>query len=245
MITDAMIYGIQGMSVIPIQPRDKKPLVVWEPFQNYRADPDMVKFWYKKWPLANVGIVTGKISGIVVVDCDSREGLDEVNQYIRASLIGKIPTVSTGKGFHLYFKHPETVFVNNRAGLFDHVDVRGDGGYVLAPPSIHPSGKTYAWASVAKLADAPDIPPELLNLILASPAKKKEASVPPRRKIEVVWETNAKSSDPTHEDYRVRLMGSGNWTCNCARFVKGHKECRHIDEKRTLYLSMKKKERKV
>ena len=86
----------------------------------------------------NVGIVTGAASGIVVVDVDKPELIDTLG------LLPSTPTVRTGKGLHLYFKHPGRP-VANKVGLLSGVDLRGDGGYVVAPPSIHPNGASYEW----------------------------------------------------------------------------------------------------
>ena len=148
MLVEAIEYLNQGLSVIPVEPRGKKPLVNWEQYQNLRTDERTICMWWGKWPKANVGIVTGKISSLVVIDCDSRAGFENISKHIRVSLKGTIPMVSTGNGFHMFFKHPMTQFVNNRASVLEHVDIRGDGGYVVAPPSVHPSGREIGRAHV-------------------------------------------------------------------------------------------------
>ena len=62
----ARAYAAHGWSVIPMQPRGKRPLVVWREFQQRAATVDEIDRWYRHWPDANVGIVTGQVSGIVV-----------------------------------------------------------------------------------------------------------------------------------------------------------------------------------
>jgi|ERR1044071_1786247 hypothetical protein len=232
MINEALIYAQQGFSVIPLKPRDKRPLVTWEPFQNMIASISTVKFWWEQWPNANIGIVTGKISGIVVVDCDSMAGLKRVRNYIRATLVGKIPMASTSAGVHLYFKHPMDKFINNRGKMLEDVDVRGDGGYVVAPPSMHSSGKKYSWITAIQADKAAPIPPELLNVILSAPTLNLTEKTSPKRST-VAHEAIVESSRPGHGPYRVRLMSSGNWTCQCDGYVKGHYVCQHIKKEQS------------
>jgi hypothetical protein len=123
------------------------------------SDPEALSKWAAAWPYMNVGIVTGAASGVIVVDVDGDDGLISVKKKTE----GKAPitwTAMTGRGRHFYFRHPETS-VKNRAAIFPHVDLRGDGGYVVAPPSTHASGVRYSWAPGSgqddiDLAYAPD-----------------------------------------------------------------------------------------
>jgi hypothetical protein len=106
-----------------------------------------VASWYRQWPDANVGIVTGEISNLIVLDVDPKHGGDASLEGLERRY-GPLPvTVESrtgGGGRHLYFAHPGQ-FVRNRVGLAQGIDLRGDGGYIVAPPSIHPTGGSYAW----------------------------------------------------------------------------------------------------
>lgn len=102
------------------------------------TDADKIRAWWEKWPRANVAVRTGKESGIIVLDVDGELG----RQSIKGLNLPVTATVLTGRGFHYYFKHPGG-HVTTKTGLFPGVDIRGDGGYVLAPPSRHISGKKY------------------------------------------------------------------------------------------------------
>ncbi|RMD78796.1 MAG: DNA primase [Gammaproteobacteria bacterium] len=130
-------------------PGDKRPLVPWQSLQHHRPSPREVVRWFRRWPRANVGIVTGRISGLVVLDVDPAHG-GEASLARLEEAHGPLPeTVACrtgGGGRHLYFAHPGGV-VRNRAGLAQGLDLRGDGGYVVAPPSVHLSGARYAWES--------------------------------------------------------------------------------------------------
>lgn len=69
-LNQALLFKAEGMSVIPIQPREKKPAIRWTPFSTRRASSLEIQAWFRKWPAANVGVVTGSVSNIVIVDID-------------------------------------------------------------------------------------------------------------------------------------------------------------------------------
>jgi hypothetical protein len=174
----AHAYAARGWSVIPIEPRGKRPLVAWLEFQERRAERDEIDAWYRHWPDANVGVVTGRVSGIVVIDVDAKHGGFESLSAIERDLGGLPDTVAAvtgGGGRHLYFDHPREA-LRNRVGLRPGIDLRADGGCVVAPPSVHPSGRRYAWVTgrgpdqnpVAKL------PPWLLDM-LRNPARRRHS----------------------------------------------------------------------
>jgi hypothetical protein len=143
----AFEYLRRGWSVIPIRPHDKRPAIRWMEFQHRLATEDEIREWYRHWPEGNVGIVTGAISSLVVVDVDPKhDGDASLEALIRehGPLPHTIEAETGGGGRHLYFSHPGGV-VRNKVGLAPGIDLRGDGGCVVAPPSIHASGKTYAW----------------------------------------------------------------------------------------------------
>jgi hypothetical protein len=125
------------------------------------TDLAQIESWWRKWPTANVAIRTGAASGLVVIDVDpDHDGEISLTNLVREC--GQVPegrVVSTGGGGrHLYFRHPGTP-VRNDVGrrLGPGIDVRGDGGYVLAPPSRHVSGKRYVVAMLpTELPELPD-----------------------------------------------------------------------------------------
>jgi hypothetical protein len=154
-------YGRLGWSVIPIEPRGKRPLVRWQVYQHRRPEATEIAEWFRRWPNANIAIVTGVVSGLVVLDLDPRHGADASRQELERKH-GAIPeTVEArtgGGGRHIYFAHPGEL-LHNRVGLAPGVDLRGDGGYVVAPPSVHASGEPYRWErspDVCLLAPLPD-----------------------------------------------------------------------------------------
>lgn len=142
MLKQAMQYFDRGWSIMPLQPRSKDPMLSWKQYQTRRAGEGKVKRWWKQCPEANIGIVTGAISGLIVLDIDSMLALEIVKE----KGVAKTPIAATGKGYHVYFSFPGFSVKNatSLAGV-KGLDVRGDGGYVVAPPSLHPSGRRYTW----------------------------------------------------------------------------------------------------
>jgi len=143
----ALRYAARGWSVIPVEPGGKRPLVSWLELQRRRASPAEIETWFAQHPDANVGIVTGAVSGLVVLDVDAgRGGSESVENW--ACRYGPLPptveALTGGGGRHLYVQHPG-VATANRVGLAAGIDLRGDGGCVVAPPSLHASGRHYAW----------------------------------------------------------------------------------------------------
>jgi hypothetical protein len=180
----ALDYCRRGWSVIPLRfagsvEEQKRPLIpTWEEFQKQPATEEQVRAWWSKWPQANTGIVTGEVSGLIVVDLDGPNAV----ALLRSAKVNppKTAAVSTGKGFHAYYRHPGYP-VANRAGLLSDgdksaVDVRGDGGYVVAPPSVHGSGRVYQWV-VHPDEGITNLPADLAALIArkGSPASPTEA----------------------------------------------------------------------
>ncbi|MBI4369725.1 MAG: bifunctional DNA primase/polymerase [Elusimicrobia bacterium] len=110
-----------------------------------------IRYWWEQWPNANIGVATGEKSGIMVLDIDSRHGGEESFAKLEAAH-GKTPQtlecLTGGGGRHLYFIHPGAP-VKNKIGFMPGLDIRGDGGYVVAPPSVHISGGLYQWKKTA------------------------------------------------------------------------------------------------
>ena len=105
------------------------------------TDETQIRDWWVTWPDANIGLVTGIKSNIIVLDVDEG-GEKELEKW------DATPTAvcTTGNGKHLYFTHPETE-IRNSQGFLPGLDIRGDGGCIVAPPSLHKSGKRYSWIS--------------------------------------------------------------------------------------------------
>ena len=119
-----------------------------------------------KWRDANIGIATGAVSRLVVVDVDGSDAECAIAPYL-AAVTGPLFVVRTGRGRHLYFAEPATP-LGNRANVLPHVDVRGTGGYVIGAPRVHVTGPVYETDDL--LAPLPIIPDPLFALLAPSSA---------------------------------------------------------------------------
>ena len=150
-LRDAAIeYAKQGFAVFPLKPRNKTPMQAGG-FKIATTDQRQIEKWWRDTPTANIGIATGQRSGgIVVIDLDVDDnkginGYDSLRDWQRVN--GDLPDTAdsiTGRGgYHLFFRTSESV--KCRTGILEGVDVRADGGYIVAPPSIHSNGNKYMW----------------------------------------------------------------------------------------------------
>lgn len=143
-LKEALNYAKKGFSVIPLLPGDKKAAVPWTEFQKRCATLEEVAEWWIRWPNANIGLVTGRISDLLVVDLDKYK--PEYDPKIELEHFDSLntPTAESPRGGnHLYFKFTEGITI--AAGLFPGVDIRGEGGYIVAPPSVNGTGNPYKW----------------------------------------------------------------------------------------------------
>jgi hypothetical protein len=173
----------RGWSLVPLEPRGKRARVSWKAYQTERADANTVRDWLEAWPDANAGVITGRVSGICVLDVDGEQG--------EASLQGKempvTPYVVTAKGRHYYFAYPalaEGQRIITDAGVLPGLDSRGDGGYVVGPGSVHETGVIYEWGFAPDECGLAQPPQWWLDLVVAADEDPREAaptySVPAR-----------------------------------------------------------------
>jgi hypothetical protein len=151
LLRTALAYASRGMAVFPVVPRDKRP-AVHNGVKRATTNADEITGWWRSTPEFNIGLATGPRSGCFVVDVDGDDGDASLAELVRQH--GALPATAaslTGRGSHLWFKWPDRNVRISAGKVAPGIDVRGDGGYVLAPPSIHPSGAIYAWS-----VDAPD-----------------------------------------------------------------------------------------
>lgn len=167
MIEHALDYLVRGLPVFPVcsplmgahEHRDrtrkrmvpcppdkwgKTPMTPWKDYQDELPSPDEVRSWWRRWPVANIGMATGRLSGVIVLDCDSAEARQLA---LERGGLEDAPAVWTGApgGIHFWIAHPGYE-VRNFVKDIPGTDFRGDGGYVLLPPSVHRNhGARYRW----------------------------------------------------------------------------------------------------
>lgn len=202
------------------------------------TDESQIRRWWSRWPAANVALGTGSVSGLVVLDVDPEHGGDQtLDRLVREH--GTLPegrTVRTGSGgLHLYFAHPGGV-VRNDAGrrLGAGIDIRGDGGYVIAPPSRHVQGGVYAPEGKSKVV--PELPDWLLSELRppSRPGPPAEVRYPTANAS--AWAQAALTSE--YQRLLEAPEGTRNNTLNRAAFrlgqIVGHGELAEPDVERLL-----------
>lgn len=182
----ALAYRSKGFSVIPLVQGGKIPPKGFSPipYRERIASEDEVKSWWNENPNYNVGIITGKLSNLFVVDIDSDEGFANIQEYISDSIV--TPTAETPRGGqHLFFKYPKESNLTIGAGAIPGTDFRGENGYVVASPSINGNGKGYSWVispfdKNVEFADLPSLYIKKINSIIygdVTNAENQEMSV--------------------------------------------------------------------
>ena len=190
----ALQYVRSGLSVIPIVSpsmaseelsqeefirKCKTPLVKWKQYQQRLPKEQEVIEWFNKWPNANLAIVTGRVSGVVAFDLDSDYAMQFAEE---KGGFPDTPKVRTGKGMHVFVAHPDFEIRNDVRKELD-LDIRADGGYVVAPPSYHGSGRQYEWENNLSIVDleVADCKPWMINYLKevnSCSAKAKKETTP-------------------------------------------------------------------
>jgi predicted P-loop ATPase len=170
----ALQYAKRGWAVLPCRPKDKCPATPHGYKDATSRAADVIRGW-KQNPRSNIGIATGAPSGVLVLDVDPRNGGDRSLaelQRIHGELTSTVTTTTGGGGLHYYFSLPEGVQVRSSV-LADGLDIKANGGYVLAPPSVHPSGATYSWLLAPDKHQVAPVPQWLLEAATPKPKPRK------------------------------------------------------------------------
>ena len=181
----ALAFAARGWPVFPASPQHKRPLLAAavDPATGKKlrgtggvsaasTDGDQVRAWWVKWPAAMVGVATG-FDRLFVLDFDPRVDADTgeifelaglkaaLEAQMGCALPDSLTSITQSGGVHVWLRWPDDggPSVRNRGNLPPHVDVRGLGGYVIAPPSVMASGARYKWRRRGGVADDPAVTP--------------------------------------------------------------------------------------
>lgn len=151
----ALEYLKAGLCVLPVHPFSKRPCMSnWQKYITQRPTEEEVTKWFTALSGVGIGVVTGKISGLVVLDIDTRyeENVEALFDKYPTNLIAR----SGSGGYHLYYRYPDKVnHIPNAVNIIEGVDLRADGGFIVLPPTVHASGKAYEWIRYEGMLDFP------------------------------------------------------------------------------------------
>ncbi len=151
-------------------------------------DPEQVGAWWLKYPDANIGIATGDASGFLALDVDPRhggwEGLQSLFERIGEPFPATVEAITGSDGRHFLFRMPDADIRNSAGKLGKGLDVRANGGYIVAAPSLHASGKRYRWT--AEESDLADLPYKLLRE-LTDPVRAKDKAHRTNSATSITW----------------------------------------------------------
>jgi hypothetical protein len=134
------------------------------------ADPARIQAWWATWPNTNVGLITG---ALVIVDVDGTQGREALAALQRAHRpLPPTLTALTGRGMHVYFRAGTHRIANSAGRLGAGLDVRGRGGHVVAPPSLHADGHRYGWRTRRRPASLPSWLAQLLTATAPRPPRR-------------------------------------------------------------------------
>jgi len=189
-------YVDRHWSVLPISQGKKSPAMQkWTPYTEKAASIEQLYGWFDTLTGAGIGVVTGKVSGIVVIDVESycNAKIDDILAAYPTGLVAK----TGGGGWHLYYRYPESGKVGNKVRLYDGVDIRGEGGFIVLPPTRHKSGNDYTWYMKGEPGE---FPKPLIDRL-----QEERKDVP---KKETGWVTDT-----------LRGVGEGSRNHSCARLA--------------------------
>lgn len=159
MLQHALRYRDMGLSVIPVRSNSKIPATKWLEYQSRLPSVDEINQWWGREDY-NIGIVTGAVSGIMVIDCDSPSAITAFLELYK----GDAPRVRTPRGMHFFFKYEEGMQNSVRVAGYD-LDIRADGGYVVAPPSII-NNRLYEFIKpIESISIIPNIDSNIINAL--------------------------------------------------------------------------------
>lgn len=219
LLNAALDYAALGWSVHPLWPSMKEPFTK-QGFKDATADPDAIRLWWERNPDLNIGLATDD-QRFFVLDIDGPEG--KAGLAGLESRFGKLPetlVAETGHGFHYIFRYSGTQKLGNTAGragkrLGKNIDTRGTGGYIVAPPSIHPDGGTYRWLNWGTpLAELPEWVVTKLKEVEVAWKVQPQYSTNKQPQVRRTWETCCLN-------LAQASSGSRNHTLNESAFTMG------------------------
>jgi Bifunctional DNA primase/polymerase, N-terminal len=166
-------YVSLGWAIFPLAEGEKVPMKGTDGFKSASVSRAQISIWCRRFPHANIGLATGKISGVLVIDLDPRSGCNETLAKLakQGKLLGDtIEAASPRDGRHLYFAYDPRITVSKANALGSGIDVKTDGGYITAPPSFwRRNGRPYTWSRPPRGSDLPRLPQWVILALQPAP----------------------------------------------------------------------------
>ena len=160
LMDSALRYAAAGFAVIPVDRYKKEPYTE-NGLKNASRDPELIRLWWKRWPNANVAIVLGKASGnnfVIDIDIKPEKGKHGDESLLKwEAQHGDFPStvraITGSGGLHYWFHYDGVDQYKNKVDAVNGIDIRGDGAYVVAPPSVYEDGNVYKWENDVSILD--------------------------------------------------------------------------------------------
>lgn len=228
-IDHALDLAARGWHVFPAPAGEKESHKSAEHSNGRRwgasTDPTEIKADFTRWPKANLGVVTGKESGLLVIDVDTQEDHAHDGVTELARLIAKhgpfpetVEAATPTGGRHLFFSYPRGELIQNSAGqIAPGIDVRAEGGMAVVPPSRKPDGRQYTWTISPGMVDLAECPEWLLVLV----RKPERKNAPPQPRTGRLSSWGEAAIEGVLADLRKAHQGERNTALNKAAFRLG------------------------
>jgi putative DNA primase/helicase len=230
----ALRYADLGWHVFPLAPQRKIPPKGSHGCKEATTDTTKIRAWWEEQPRANIGIATGEKTGFWVLDIDPRHGGDDALADLEAThgnLPASVEAITGGRGRHILFTAPFPPRNNNDGkAVAPGIDVRTNGGYIVAAPSIHPNGMPYEWEAASNPLDGTVIvaaPSWLTELIEAAHRRQGDRHQTAGRSsvAEVVTE-GSRNTTLTSYAGKLRRVGANEEDIYQCLITRNHAICR-------------------
>lgn len=203
----ALAYLRQGISITLSDPKSKRPIYKWAEFQNKLPTEAQIKSMFAANPKAMLAIITGELSHIMVIDCDSPEAIQQVEESLPDSF-EPIIAVSPRGGRHYYFACANGKW-QTKSAVLKNIDIRANGGVIVAPPSKNDTGGQYRWLTGLDFDKSrlQEMPESLCKLLASAQIEHKPKFVVDLKSVKDLYAEGRRDSDLFHLALALRKSG--------------------------------------
>lgn len=203
----ALAYLKQGISITLSDPKSKRPIYKWSEFQQKLPTESQIKAMFQAHPKAMLSIITGELSHIMVVDCDSPEAIQQVEDALPDSF-EPIIAVSPRGGRHYYFACVNGTW-QTKSAVLKNIDIRSNGGVIVAPPSKNETGGQYRWLTGLDFDKSrlQEMPESLCKLLESAQVEHKPKFTFDLKEVKDLYQEGRRDSDLFHLALSLKRAG--------------------------------------